>query len=513
VGIPQLSRRIAAITLILVWVAYTSAADTELQGKKRNDDQQETLVVRWNNAFLEAVRESKLGPPMVARALAIAHTCMYDAWAAYDARAHGTQFGSSLRTRAISHSYRNTRESMSFAAYRAGVDLFPGQKSSVFDPVMKELGYDETNASVDVHTPAGLGNVACAAVLSYRHHDGANQLGDLSPSGLPYADWTDYHAVNASSTVPVLPSLLSDPSRWEPLQYLDVNGTLVTQAFLGAQWYRVKPFALTSPDQFRSFVRAYGPAQFGSDAFREQASELIELSANLTDDEKMIAEYWKDGPHSETPPGHWCLFAQLVSRRDHHTIDDDVKMFFALTNALFDASIAAWDAKRAFDSVRPATAIPYLFTGVQIRSWGGPGKGTVTLDGADWKPYQPGTFPTPPFPEYISGHSTFSTAAATVLRLWTGDDKMLSSVTFAPGSSEIEPGVVPVRPVTLKWTTFSQAAEQAGMSRRYGGIHFRAADLIGQAVGHLVGVRAYEKALSYIDPQAVRSPLVVDDAN
>src|SRR5260370_32861003 len=112
-------------------------------------------------------------------------------------------------------------------------------------------------------------------------------------------------------------------------------------------------------------------------------------------------------------------------------------MFFVLTNAIFDASIVAWDAKRAFDSVRPATAICFLFHGQQIQSWGGPGKGTVTMDGKDWLPYQPTTFPTPPFPEFISGHSTVSAAAARVLELFTSCHRCGDSVTIAPASAGV----------------------------------------------------------------------------
>jgi PAP2 superfamily len=170
-------------------------------------------------------------------------------------------------------------------------------------------------------------------------------------------------------------------------------------------------------------------------------------------------------------------------------------MYFVLTNALFDASIAAWDAKRAFDSVRPATAIPYLFHGQQIRSWGGPNQGTIDMDGSNWIPYQPGDFPTPPFPEYVSGHSTFSAAAATVLQLLTHSDRFGDSATFPAGSSLVEPGTVPAAPLTLYWKTFSEAADQAGISRRYGGIHFKRADLVGRAVGRLVGANAYAKAV------------------
>jgi PAP2 superfamily len=177
----------------------------------------------------------------------------------------------------------------------------------------------------------------------------------------------------------------------------------------------------------------------------------------------------------------------------------DVKMFFALTNAVFDAGIAAWDAKRAFDSVRPVTAVPYLFHGTQIQSWGGPGQGTIWMDGSQWIPYQPSTFPTPPFPEYISGHSTFSAAGATILFLWTGSDQFGDSVTFPPGSSTIEPGITPKNQVTLQWRTFTDAANEAGISRRYGGIHFKAGDLVGRAVGDLVGLQAWARAQVYFN--------------
>jgi len=452
------------------------------------------VVIQWDNAALQGVRDTKMGPPMVARALAIVHTCMYDAWAAYDDRARGTQLGTKLRQPHHMRTLENKEEAISFAAYRAVTDLFPQDDVTLYRPLMTSLGYDPNDTTTDATTPSGVGNEACAAVLEFRHGDGSNQLGTLSPSGVPYSDYTGYEAVNLPSPVPIILGTILDPNRWQPLQYTDAAGNFVTQTFLGAQWKKVVPFALRSDDQFRQELSLFGPAQYGSTAYLEQAEELIELSANLTDKQKMIAEYWKDGPHSETPPGHWALLAQFVSARDHHTLDQDVKMFFAMTNATFDASIVAWDAKRAFDSVRPATAICYLFQGQQIRSWGGPGRGTVTMAGKDWRPYQPASFPTPPFPEFISGHSTFSAAAARVLELFTGSNEFGDSVTFAPGSSGIEPYITPAESVTLKWDTFTTAANQAGISRRYGGIHFKAADLTGRSLGRVVGSQTWQRA-------------------
>jgi hypothetical protein len=452
------------------------------------------VVIQWNQASLQGVRDSKLGPPMVARALAIVHTCIYDAWAAYDERAVGTQLGGLLRQPPLVRTEENKNEAISFAAYRAAVDLFPADDEKVFRPLMQQLGYDPGDTTTDISTASGVGNVACGAVLEFRHHDGSNQLGDMSPSGIPYSDYTGYVPVNPPSTVPPDPDRVVDPNRWQPLQYIDGTNKFVTQSFVGAQWYMVVPFALRSPGELREMIGRFSPARFGSRAFTKQAQELVTLSANLDDRQKMIAEYFADGPHSELPPGHWDLFAQYVSARDHHTVDEDARLFFALTNAIFDAGIAAWDAKRAFDSVRPATAIPYIFRGQEIEAWGGPGAGMVTLDGKFWIPYQLSTFPTPPFPEFISGHSAFSAAGAAVLKLFTGSDEFGDSVTFAIGSSKIEPGLTPSQPITLSWRTFSDAANQAGISRRYGGIHFKAGDLTGRAAGRIAGYKAYFKA-------------------
>lgn len=458
-----------------------------------------TIVVQWNNAALQGVRDSKLGPPMVARALAIVHTCIFDAWSAYDMKAVGTQLGGSLRRPKWEQTEVNKSKAISFAAYRASVDLFPTDKTTVFDPLMAALGYDRTDQSTDLSTPSGIGNVACNAVLTFRHNDGSNQLGNLTASGVPYADYTHYVPVNPPSTVPVNPATVNDVNRWQPLQYIDGSGKFVTQSFVGAQWTQVIPFSMRSADEFRSFIAMFGPARFGSAEFLEQAQELITLSANLTDRQKMIAEYWANGPHTELPPGHWDLFAQFISNRDEHNIDQDVKLFFALTNAIFDAGAAAWDTKRFSDSVRPATAIPFLFQGQQIKAWGGPYEGTIIEDGSEWIPYQLSTFPTPPFPEYISGHSAFSAAGAEVLRRFTHSDYFGASVTFPAGSSTIEPGAMPARDVTLFWETFTDAANEAGMSRRYGGIHFQLGDLVGRATGRLVAMQAWEKAESYIN--------------
>ena len=445
----------------------------------------DTVVVQWNEVALEAIRETHPGPPIVARALAVLHTCTYDAWAAYDPIARGTRFGGTLRRPVAERTPANKRKAISFAAYRALVDLFPSEKASI-DAKMHALGYDETDVRTDA-SPAGIGNRACNAVLAFRHHDGANQLGDLNPG--PYTDYTGYQPRNT-------PDVIADPNAWQPLSVSDGHGGFVEQRFIAPHWQNVTPFALRSAAQFRPEP----PQIYGSPGYVRQAREVLRYSAQLTDRQKVIAEYWADGPSSELPPGHWALFAQFVSRRDRHDMDDDAKMFFALTNAIFDASIVSWEAKRFYDYVRPVSAIHFLFANRLVRAWAGEGLGTRLIPGEEWRPYQAATVVTPPFPEYFSGHSIFSAAGATVLRLFTGSDRFGNAVTIPAGQSLVEPGRVPARAVTLHWRTFCDAADEAGISRRFGGIHFVEGDLRAREAGVLVGNQAWAKAAAYFSP-------------
>ncbi len=456
------------------------------------------VVLQWNDVNLQAIRDVRPGPPQTARALAIVSTAVYDAWAAYDAVAVGTRLGSDLRRPAAERTPGRKSKAISYAAYRALTDQYPSQ-AAVFRAKMVALGYDPDDQSTDRTTPAGIGNVAAAAVIAFRSVDGANQLGVLG-NGTPYSDYTGYVPANPPIPVetPTPLSMIPNPGRWQPLTFVNQAGATVTPSFICPHWGHVVPFAMTSPSMFRPVP----PAEFGSAAYRAQCEELIAISANLTDEQKAIAEYWADGPSSELPPGHFNLFAQLVSARDNHTLDDDVKMFFALTNAVFDAGIAVWEAKAFYDYCRPVTAIRYLYNGQTIRAWGGPGQNNVEIDGAAWKPYQPTWFPTPPFAEYTSGHSAFSSSAAEALKRFTGSDAFTFSYTTPRHGFKAEPGIAPAADVTITFNTFSEAADEAGISRLYGGIHFRDGDRRSRVMGRQCGALAYEKARSLWEGRA-----------
>ncbi len=262
-----------------------------------------TIVVQWNNVALQGIRDTHPGPPMAARMLAVTNTCMFDAWAAYDEHAVGTQFGGRLRRvrnepgAAAGPAYHAFRRSVRFelqkkiaicyAAYRALVDLFPTD-AAMITAFMQSLGLNPNDNSDDVRNPDGIGNVACRAVLAFRHHDGSNQLGDLN-GGAPYSDYTGFVPVNT-------PTKINDPNQWQPLCVPQVvGGPCVAQIYVGPFWGLVKPFALKSPTQFLGRQR---PARYGEARYIEQAKQMLDYSADLTDEQKMSPN---TGPTGRTP--------------------------------------------------------------------------------------------------------------------------------------------------------------------------------------------------------------------
>lgn len=243
-------------------------------------------------------------------------------------------------------------------------------------------------------------------------------------------------------------------------------------------------------------------------AFVAQAEDIVEVSSGLTEEQQVIAEFWEDGGGTSFPPGTWMTFGQFVSARDDNSLGDDAKMFFALANAVMDAGIATWEAKEFYDYARPVSAIRDLghlgligefnddLDGHVITAYAGEALGVAEILATEFTTYQnPNADPSPPFAEYVSGHSSFSAAGAAVLELFTGSPDFRASVEIdfflfqedSLGST-----------ITLQWETFDEAADEAGLSRIYGGIHFEDGDLNGRLLGEEIGVEVYEMAQTYI---------------
>ena len=580
----------------------------------------------WNEEILTAIRIDLPHPPVHARNLFHLSVAMYDAWAAYDRQAVGYLYHAKHGAEDV---IAARREAISFAAYRilrerCGLSRGAAKTLPALDNRMASLGYDPSNGSLDPATPAGLGNRVSAAVSAYFLDDGARQMdgyADLPP------DRFGYVSVN-EPLITTLSGIRSfDVNRWQPL--VITNGVSqnnipveAIQKFLGAQWNAVRPFALERGAATRPWIDPGPPPHLGGSGdaqFREAVLEVIRCSSELTPDDgvtvdispgawgnnslgtndgighpvnpatglpytpnvvrrgdftRVLAEFWADGPHSETPPGHWNAIANQVSdspgfiKRLGGTgpvLDDlewDVKVYFALNAALHDAACAAWSLKRYYDGWRPISAVrlqgssgqasdprrpryhpdglaltPGLIevvtaetaqprgrheglptNSVAIYAWPGqPSDPTNQYSGVrwisplDWLPYQKKTFVSPAFPGYISGHSTFSRAAAETLTALTGSPFFpggMGSFTADAGTFlTFERG--PSETVQLQWGTYFDAADQAGRSRIWGGIHPSADDLAGRRVGAVCGRSAWALARRYFDGSILEEPVTL----
>jgi len=571
----------------------------------------------WDEALLDAIRRALPNPPLHARNLFHTSIAMWDAWAAYDPNASGYISTEKVQS---SNPPSAREEAISYAAYGVLTARFlrsVGAQESLaeFDQLMASLCYPIANRTVSGDSAAALGNRIAAAVLAYGRTDGSNEAGG-------YAD-PNYKPVNPPLVVKNPGTKLVDPNRWQPLQIehmISQNGIPVTngvQQAVGPQWGNVKGFGI--PDGGASGVpmdpgpppRLGDPAT--DQAYKDQAVEVIRDSSRLDpaqgvmidispaargnnslgtndgqgrsvnpvtgqpyqpeivnqgDFARALAEFWADGPKSETPPGHWNVIANTISDQLGSNLriggkgaavdrlEWDVELYLALNGAVHDAAIAAWGLKGRYDSIRPISMIRYLgglgqssdpkrpsynreglplvpglielitpettrpgerhaaLRGhegeIAIRAWAGNPKdpkaqtgGVRWIRAVEWVPYQAPTFVTPAFQGYISGHSTFSRAAAEVLTGFTGSAFFpggLSEWTIKAGSLKTEAG--PAQPVTLEWATYYDAADQAGISRLYGGIHISADDLTGRRIGSQCGKDAWALAERYYSGQA-----------
>ena len=425
---------------------------------------------------------------------------------------------------------------------------------------------------------------------------------------------------------------VADINHWQRLLLatnVDQNGFPQgsLQNYLGAQWLGVRPFALTRTDLTRPWVDPGPPPYFGTATHTQFVNEVVAVitaSSQLTPDDgatidispgaignnslnyggdygngdfniydghgfasnpvtgqpyapnlvkrgdyaRILAEFWADGPSSETPPGHWNVLANSVTDNPllvkriggaGPVVDDlewDVKMYFAVNAAVHEAACACWAAKRAYDGWRPMSAIRYLaglgqssdpaqpmyntnglplipglievatsemaatnsgltVGKIAILSWPGPPvnplgqhSGVKWINADNWIPYQRTTFVTPAFPGYFSGHSTFSRSAAEVLAAITGSQYFPGGMgTYSNYNLAFENG--PSQPLTLQWATYYDAADQAGISRIWGGIHPPIDNLTGRRVGAQIGTNVWNLAKSYWDGSVFGVPMTV----
>lgn len=265
---------------------------------------------------------------------------------------------------------------------------------------------------------------------------------------------TDGGAVIENMGFPLDYTLAEGPSRWVPTNLLRQQ-----QVPLLPNWGNNRTFAMPSG----TTCPVPPPPDYSEEpdsAFYKEAMEVYQAKASLTPEQIQIARAWSDDPMlSTTPPGHWVSIARQILERDNAPLTTQVETIAKLGIGLADAFIGCWDAKYKYNLIRP---ISYIRRVIDPK----------------WEPL----LNTPPFPEYPSGHSTQSGAAEVILTDLFGEDFAFEDRTMEPDG---------IKPRTF--TSFRQAAEEAGISRLYGGIHFRSAIVVGLEQGRCIG--AYTVAL------------------
>lgn len=451
---------------------------------------EDNLAYKWGKIALMATANDterfRPRPTVSSRFLGLIWTAVFDAWSRYDITAEPVYLKNAVRRPSADRSLKNKEEAISYAAYRTMIHYY--FSDSVFlTAKMKEFGFDPSNQSLDPTTPAGIGNLAAKTVIEGRRNDGSNELGNIQGSnGNAYADYTAYMPVNTADT-------MKDLIRWQPKFFADGKGGKFCPSCLTAHWHKVKPLLIDAADHFRPKP----PPAIGSEQLNKEIIEVVELQTNLTNEQKALVEFMRDGPKSVQQAGHWLAFAQDVSIRDNHDLDKDVKMYFLVEAAAMDAFITCWDAKMTYDYARPYSLVHDYYRDKTITGWGGYDKGMIEMKGSDWRPYSPETFLCPPFPSYVSGHSTVSAACAEVLRLYTGNDYFGAEVTRIPGEIT-EDSAHFGTPVTLKFPTFTETANMAGMSRVMGGYHIQSDNTEGLKLGRDVASAIWKKYQGYL---------------
>lgn len=416
-----------AATLTLAGLAPAGAA---AEGRA------EAVLMGWYRLLLELIRHTATySPPVAARSFAYLGITVFEALASGDPalrslagqvsglRALPERGGSEMDDAAI------LQAALSHAMRAHFGNTGPtGQRAmDAMDKRLDEVAAQGILPEV-LEASRAYGLALSGAVLAWSADDGGAVIANM---GFPY----EY-------------KLQEGPAHWVPTSTIAVQQTPLLPGWGGNRGFVLPATGLCD---------LAAPLAFSEDpgsAFYKEALEVYEVSKRLTEEEKVIARFWSDDPMlSPTPPGHWVSIALEIFERDALPLARRAEVLAILGIAISDAFIVCWRGKFAYDLVRPITYIRRLID---------PG----------WEPL----LITPPFPEYPSGHSTQSGAAATAMEGLFGAD-------FAFDDATHEDEGLGIR----SFTGFGAAAAEAAVSRLYGGIHYRRACETGLIQGACVG--------------------------
>lgn len=433
-------RNLAAAAIVSIAMLFTgsihgSAADNQAGAKM--------VLDTWYRLMLELVRHTPTyTPPVASRAMGYVGVTAYEAIASGSARMES--LGGQLNGLAVPPSRQKS------VVYDEAVVL-EAALAKVVRALFSNTG--PTGQRAMGAMSAKLGKTVTAGVTADIVERSTAYGTELADHILRWAA-ADGGATIINMGFPVSYSLKPGPAAWRPTSLI-----VQQQAPLLPGWGEIRPFAMPAG----AICALPPPPAYSEDPgseFHRQAREVHETSRTLTDEQRTIARFWADDAMlSTTPPGHWISIALQIIRRDNLSLERGTDVLARLGIAVADAFIGCWHDKFRYDLLRPVTYIRRLID-----------------------PKWESLLITPPFPEYPSGHSTQSGAAAAVLTAVLGEGFAFEDATLVPEG-------MPAR----RFASFWQAAEEAGLSRLYGGIHFRAAIVQGLAQGRCIG--AYAAAL------------------
>lgn len=378
-------------------------------------------VFDWTELMIDAIRVDNSGPTLSSRNLAILHTSIYDAVNSLE-RTHQP-----YRFQLPANADTSLEAAAVGAAHEVIIHLYPGV-SARGDQMLQEFqGTNSANAAVT--DGLKLGREIAGMALLNRQNDGAS----VDVPYIPSAEPGMWRRTAPFFRPPIAP-------HW---RYVDFFGLFDVEEYLPKE-----PPRLDSAEYAASYneVKLWGAKD----------------SRVRTTDQTEVAHFWSDFSYTSMPPGHWHLIALTIARSKNASLPESARLFALLSMAQADAAVVCWEAKYRYNLWRPITAIQQ-----------GEQDGNSATEGDDaWD----SLLAAPPFPSYVSGHSTFSKASAAVLASFYGTDQIAFSA-----QADGLPGV------TRSFTSLSQCADEIGMSRIYGGIHFDFDNVAGKLSGAKIG--------------------------
>ncbi|HEY5834546.1 vanadium-dependent haloperoxidase [Streptomyces sp.] len=491
----------ALVCAALIGIAGTSAGSTVAadEGKNTLGFNFDTGNIATEVIFPATEQPTRVGlstsgmdATTIFRLAALVEAGWFDAIAPYHPTAIGLYSNLGRRPASEAVTNKNKNIALMYASYRALESMLPKYDAN-WRAMMESVGLDPDDDQENTTTPIGIGNLAGNTVVKARLHDGMNQLGDeggVTYNRKPYADWTGYKPVNSAYQ-------LNDPSHYQPGIETQGNGSFKSHIAVTPQMGVTAPFTDIDPTKYVLPVPASSNAR-NKAAYKKQVDEVLAASASLTDRKKVNVEFFND---------KFLAFGRGtlgVTDGLNVSLDEFVHRFAASNVGGFDTLIPIWRNKYMYDTVRPFTAIRYVYGDKKVTAWGGVGKGTVRdIPASQWTSYAPVT----DHPEYPSGSTSLCAELAEVNRLFKGTDKVDVSYTYPKGSSVFEPGLTPAQDITLHWDTGTDFVNDCAQSRIDGGVHFRAATEASKVLGTQVGKEIYTFFKAHIDGTMGPSPV------